>query len=270
MGSVRPHCVVPAFELRDVPTLASEHAEGPVAQWPANDGLVLHGYRAGGFGWVAIPGLAVYRFDDDEAVAVPDGADAGAIEDAWLRSVLPLVVQGRGRQVLHASAVAAPHGIVALSGSSTAGKSTLAAALGQRGFMIVADDALGFTPEDDAIVAVPLPFRILLRPTAQERLGLPAVVAGEAAPSAPLEQVVILRPASTPLDVPTTTVLTASDAFGALMPHAYCFALDAGKEELVAAYLALVRTVPVVELSYRQELGRLEETLDVLEEVVLG
>ncbi len=72
---------------------------------------MLHGFRAGGSGWVSIPGVAAYGFTDAGPVtAVSDGVPRrrarDEVEDAWVRSVLPLVVQARGTQVLHASAVA--------------------------------------------------------------------------------------------------------------------------------------------------------------------
>ena len=108
--------VIAGLELRSfvVPPVGAN-----AARWPLNDDRELIGYRAGGLGWLTIPGVATYRFaDTGDVEATSDGAGPVEIEDAFVRSVLPLVVQARGTQVLHASAIAAPGGVVALAGLS--------------------------------------------------------------------------------------------------------------------------------------------------------
>lgn len=242
-----------------------------MARWEANDDLVLLGYRVGGTGWVAVPGVSAFRFDDGGSVlAVPDGAERAEIEDVWVRSVLPLVVQARGTQVLHASAVRGRSGVVALCGTSTAGKSTLAAGLMRRGRAIVADDALAFDVDDGEAVASTLPFLLRLRPDSAASLGLPAVAAeGQGGDVLPLEAIVLLEPHDDER-APVLECVAAAEACGALMPHAYCFSLEDGKEALVEAYLALARLVPAWRLTFPRRLERLDEAVDVLQRVLDG
>lgn len=237
-------------------------AVGTVARWEANDGLVLVGYRAGGHGWVSIPGLAHYRFDRaDDVVASPDGGSDAEIEDAWLRSVLPLVLQARGTQVLHASAVLGADGALALCGVSTAGKSTLAAALAARsGVRLIADDALPFALEDGRAVVHPVPFRLRLR-EGSEHLD-PGGGLVEAGP-ARLATIVLLEPHGDDGHA-TVEPVAPAEAVGALMPHAYCFALEEGKAELVAAYTGLAAIAPVHRLSYPQRPDALDDAVAVL------
>jgi hypothetical protein len=71
----------------------------------------------------------------------PDASD-GAIGRLLLDQLLPRVLAGRGRCVLHASAVLAPRGALAFVGPSGVGKSTLAARLADAGLSVMADDAL--------------------------------------------------------------------------------------------------------------------------------
>lgn len=241
-------------------------ADGPVARWETNAGVELAGYRSGGFGWLVLPGVAAFRFDAEGAVvASPAGGSQAEVRDVWLRSVLPLVVQARGTQVLHASAVAGPdRRIIALCGVSTAGKSTLAAALAERGHELVADDALPFTVEGDAVLAHPLPFALRLRePVALDARLVRSRETGAA--EGPLAAVVLLEPG--PVG-PALEPVPAADAVGALMPHAYCFALDEGKEALVGAYTALAAAIPVRRLRYVQEPERLAGAVGALEELI--
>ena len=310
-------------------------ADGAVATWPTNDGRELVGLRVGGVGWLLLPGVAGYRLDRAAVTAVPDGGTSAQIEEAWVRSVLPLAVQERGTQVLHASALAGPawdrravrnvhrrqvdpgrcarlsdgarlkpvpcaplhdvspeggdgarprgdwlQPVPETSGAATDGRvanvaeevptDAPGACLQPRPsattpVRLVADDALAFTVESDAVLAHPLPFRLRLRPTTQRALGLPelAAQAVEPGPSAPLSSLVLLDPHGED-DAPTLEPVSPAEALGALMPHAYCFALEEGKEELVAAYAALVERVPVQRLSYPQRIERIGEAVDEL------
>ena len=269
MGAIGRPCAarVPTLSIETLLVSGSGESETPVAVWLANDDLVLHGYRAGDFGWITIPGLASFRFAAKGAVkAGPDGGDDASIRDAWLRSVMPLVIQARGTQVLHASAVASDGRVMALCGTSTAGKSTLAAGLMQRGYELVADDALPFDVSNGAALAFPVPFRLRLRPGALDSISA-EVATPSAGNSFALGVLMILRPDG---ETNPPRLLKPAAAVGALMPHAYCFSLDEGKEELVRAYGDLASAVPVYELRYEQQPGALDSILDTLEELLIG
>ena len=184
-----------------------------------------------------------------------------ALQSAWINSVLPLVVQARGTQVLHASAVVGREGVVAFCGTSGTGKSTLAACLAERGYSAFADDALPYTVHPDGIMAQALPFT--LRP----RDPRPASMYGRGPQPCRLQAIVILRPneANRPVITPP---LRPAAALGALMPHAYCFSLDEAKHELVDAYAKLVSQVPVYELRYPHDPAAVDSTAGVLEELL--
>src|SRR5262249_9663873 len=159
----------------------------------------------------------------------------------------------RGMQVLHASAVAGATGIVAFCGTSGAGKSTLAGALEQRGHELVADDALPFAFATDAAIAYPLSFALRLRPGGAALLGADTRrIVQPVVPPAPLRAIVLLEEGEG-----TVALADAGDAatVGELLPHLYCFALDEGKEALVADTFELVRSVPVLRLAYPHVAG---------------
>lgn len=174
--------------------------------------------------------------------------------------MLPLVVQARGTQVLHASAVAGRNGVIAMCGLSGVGKSTLAARLVERGLRAVADDAVPYTVEGNQVLTHSLPF--VLRPR-----GLPpAPLHVPPAEKQRLQAIVILRPHAT--GDPVLTAMRPAAALGALMPHAYCFSLDEGKQELVSSYSRLVSLLTVYTLQYPHDPSAVGSTADVLEELV--
>jgi hypothetical protein len=281
-----PTAALPELELAAIQIAGESAADGLISRWETNDGSPMAGYRAAGAAWIVIPGIAAFRFaDDGPVVARPDGASETMIREAWLRSVLPLVVQARGFQVLHASAISTGKGVLAICGVSTSGKSTLAAAMHARGHVVVADDALGFAPADEVVliqhdvrprveppqgagtgvIALTLPFQVRLRPAPAALLDLPdVVVAGAGGAAIELRHIVILDP-DTAEPAARVTREAASAAVGSLMPHAYCFALDEEKEALVRAYALLADRVSIWRLRYPPDIERLDETVSVLE-----
>jgi len=98
--------------------------------------------RAAGVLLVSVPGVA--RFLIREAGEIVIQPDAGiSVDDVAVIVAGPLIglfLHLRGRIVLQASAVAVDSGAVLFCGETTAGMSTLAAALGRRGYPMICDD----------------------------------------------------------------------------------------------------------------------------------
>jgi len=72
-----------------------------------------------------------------------------------LDQVLPLVLNHKGKEVLHGSAVATPYGACAFVGQTGAGKSTLAASFLSAGYSVLTDDCVVLDICDEHIVAIP-------------------------------------------------------------------------------------------------------------------
>jgi hypothetical protein len=89
-----------------------------------------------------VTNIASYRVTADRIVIAPEpDADDRSIRAFLFGSAIGALLQMRGLMVLHGSAIAMPDGGVAVfCGHSTAGKSTLAAALATRGHPALADD----------------------------------------------------------------------------------------------------------------------------------
>jgi hypothetical protein len=73
----------------------------------------------------------------------------------FLDAVFPLILNLKGHDALHATAVDGPAGCCAFLGNSGTGKSTLAAAFVRRGWQLVCDDCLHFDVAADGVTIVP-------------------------------------------------------------------------------------------------------------------
>jgi hypothetical protein len=245
----------------------------------AAGGVVAYARASGERYWMDLPGLATFCFDErsDHVVAAPHpGIGADAVAELYWHSALPLVVQARGGEVLHASGVLMPRGVVALCGASKSGKSTIAYGLHRRGYRLWADDAVALEVTEPAITALPLPFDVRLRPATAALFGLGEeavrLAGGDSSEPmgrapAPLEAVCILdRTRGAPGSL-MLAPLKASEAYPALLANAHCFSLEdpARKRLMLDRYLSLVARVPIFALAVPDRLEGLPAILDALE-----
>jgi len=86
--------------------------------------------------------------------------------------VMPLVLNLRGAEALHASAVLVDGGAVAFTGPTGSGKSTLAAELARAGHPVISDDCLGVVDGGTAFEVVPAYPGLRLRSDALHHLDL--------------------------------------------------------------------------------------------------
>ena len=213
------------------------------------------------------PGCALYELRDDCVRATPFRERAeGLVEDVYWRSVLPLVLQSRGVQALHASAVVGPSGVVAICGRSGSGKSTTAFGLSRRGYRLWSDDAVVVSsvepPRTAALAGV-----VRLLPDVREHFqvtstGLP--LGCEIGEEQNIAMIVVLRPnPAAPGTGPRP--LASGEALTAVVEHAYCYNFETAKRDLASDYLRLLAGVPVVEIGRPRGLDGLESFLDVIE-----
>jgi hypothetical protein len=231
------------------------------------------GVRVGSTYHLAVGDTATFSFRPgipDVVAYCGDGRTIAEIEDAFESVVVPLTAHAAGLQVLHASAVDAPTGVVLFCARSGTGKTTLAYGLHRRsGFPLWADDAVAIDPAADAPEAVRLPGRRLnLRDATLKNLGAPS---GEelvdAAPGErrPVAAVVLLERAGG-VAGPELTRLAPAPSLEALLPHAYRIGMDAPgrKRQIVGEYLSLTAQVPVWQLRFRPDFGHFDALLDAV------
>ncbi len=83
------------------------------------------------------------------------GTPMATLRHLLLDQVLPLVLNLRGRDALHATCVLTPRGACAFTGPTGAGKSTLAASFLLAGYPVLSDDCLVLGEDGGAILATP-------------------------------------------------------------------------------------------------------------------
>jgi hypothetical protein len=84
-----------------------------------------------------------------------NGAPENTLRHLLLDQVLPMVLNLRGGEALHASAVMTPEGAIAFCGSTGSGKSTLAAIFASHGDTVVTDDCLPICAHEARLYGAP-------------------------------------------------------------------------------------------------------------------
>lgn len=238
-------------------------------------------YRAGGEYWAYIPVVGAFRSGvDGRILAVPnEDVSESLVLDTYRRTIVPMTLQLLGRQVLHASAVETPEGVIGFCADSQTGKSTIAFGLGRRGYRVCADDALAFETSNSGARVFELPFSIRLRPASAEYFATPVPPAPELGPgglisigekAARLSALCILsrQPEGGGVELGR---LSAEAVVQRLLPHAYCFTLlDADlKRRTVEEYLCLAARVPVYDVRFAAVLDELPLLLAEIERVLV-
>jgi hypothetical protein len=192
-----------------------------------------------------------------------------------------LALQALGREVLHASAIRTPRGVVVLCAVSETGKSTIAYGLSRLGYTLWADDAVAFEAVGDRALAVPIPFQIRLRPASLAHFGRDPMPANppsgwesavQSAP-APLAAVCLLERAHDLCAGATVDIrpLAPIQALPMVLAHAYCFSLR-DKERtrcMFQQYLGLVRSAPVFGVRFEAGLDKLPAILGHIEQHII-
>ncbi len=224
--------------------------------------------------WLDLAEFSVSGNSDVVVATAPPGVAASAVEEAYWGSVLPLVLQARGTQVLHASAVVISGGVVAFCAERGAGKSSLAVALGCLGQPMFADDALAWHVWQGQPCAFPLPFRPRLRPDALAALAPEMSRPAPRWPAQwhPLTVLCLLRRTS---QLAGDRCLWAQRvaggaAYDQLLRQAYCHVVGDSdtRRTLAQAYLDLADCVPIVELTVVDALERLPSVAAELRRVL--
>ena len=182
-----------------------------------------------------------------------------------------MALQVRGHEVLHASAVVGPSGVVAFCAVSETGKSTVAYGLSRRGHELWGDDAVSVELTDDGPVSAALEFRMSLRP--ESVAFFDSQSAGDVITSDsthPLAAICVLARAS--VQDAEIRRLPSAEAFSIVLAHAYCFDLEdiERKREMMETYLQLVERIATYEVRLPEGLEHLDATLDEIEKQAMA
>jgi hypothetical protein len=226
------------------------------------------------------PACAAFVVDQAGSEIVCCGAVAGVAEETirhlLIDHVLPMVLNLRGRDALHATAVLTADGVCAFAGASGSGKSTLAASFLAAGCPVLADDCLVIQTAAAGVAAVPAYPGLRLEADSFAALRIPAqpslavahysskrrvVLAQDSFPDTPcpLARIYLLERAAVP--VPTITPIRGRAAVTALLAHLY--RLDIGDRAMLRRQFALLeelsRAVPIGRLTIPARFDALNE-----------
>jgi hypothetical protein len=248
-----------------------------VNRWYGDDGRAFaRAYVSSDHRWIDWPGVGAFIFEHTSPlvrVRLASGASRHLIDDVFHRSLRAIILQSQGFEALHASGVLVNGSVIALTGRRHSGKSTLAYAIGQAGFATFADDSVVLSCEAEHVTAQAMSFIPRLRPAARTHFGEAAEAhRRQMTPpvSAPLRAIILLRQAEDHDATLMPRRLAGPDALTAVLPHAYTFDIEdpAERRRLVEHYLSMVATVPVFELVYQPDFGRLRELISVVTSVL--
>jgi hypothetical protein len=255
--------------------------ENSAEPWPDHDGLIYaYGHVDGNQHWIHIPGLASFSFSasSEEVAATVSKDHSDELIDAFHRRVLPMAVQVRGREVLHASAIRADAGVLGFCGVTRSGKSTIAFGLHDRGYELWADDMVAFEVSNGSPIAVSLPFKPRLRKSSAYLFSRQTIeqklVAYDAAPAGsertPLAALCILRQNAASSEIVSIRRLSSGDSLATVLDHACCFypADPQRKRLMIQHYLDLVAVTPIFEVSYQPGLQNFPALLDAVERLL--
>jgi hypothetical protein len=238
------------------------------------DVVVALGQTKDGSHWVHLLHVGAFSFPAQagDVKAIPDpGVGPDVVADAFRRMILPLALQAQGREVLHASAVRMPAGVIALCALSGTGKSTLACALSRRGHGLWADDAVCFEFAGDGVKVLPLPFTLRLRPASVAFFGGGEAEAELQRPEQTERLAAVFVLERSVNQEAACERLAAAAAFREVLTHGYCFSMHerARNEAMMRNYLELVARVPAFRVTFPEGLEHIENVLDLIETAVV-
>jgi hypothetical protein len=237
------------------------------------------GHSAESCAWFELLGVATFRFDSAEmrVTAYPEpGVDSKTVHEAYRHAALPIALHYFGAEVLHASAVRTTRGVVAFCAISETGKSTIAAALGARGYQLWADDAVAVEADGVPVRTIRLPFDLRLRSASATYLGATASgLPGNLNPASeyaesPLAAFCILDRIEPIREEVRIERIAPARAFAALLPHAFSFSLrDPERKRLTfQRYMRIAAKTPIFHVSFVPGFDRLPAVLDAVERSV--
>lgn len=249
--------------------------------WCDRHGTVrAHSHTVGDRCWLHLFGTASYSFDPSgrDVVAHPEqDVSDDMVRDVYRRTIVPMILQVQGHEVLHASAVLLRQRLVAFCGISETGKSTFAYGLSRmQDCLLWTDDAVVFRHYEFGFGAVPLPFSTRLRERSARyfgenqsirravgdwdqfdgRLGAPVPVAAVCG---------LIR--DTQLAAGRVTAirrLRPDEALVYAFTNANCFSFEdpVRKKETLEQYLAFTTRIPFYEIRFRPGFEFLDQVLE--------
>lgn len=257
--------------------------------WRAPGGrrVVSFSHRPSGY-LLRFHGRADFFIDlDRRSIRCAPRRNAGlsTIRHLLLDQVMPLLLSRDTRLVLHAAAVATPHGAVAFAGATGSGKSTLAAAIAALGFPLLCDDCLVVESSARGFQTGSFYRGARLYPDSVKAVGMTGVPSLKVASYTRKRRIATSHPPFLRQSAPLACVLVLARRLRGRTREPIVFTRLRGREALMALVACtfhldvtdaaavrrgfdlqhrLAQRVPVYRLSYPWRLDRLSDTRDAI------
>lgn len=272
-----PELSFSSFETHDLEKFSNPPNQADV--WYDQDGKVSGiGHFVKNTYHLVWPGLVHFIIDPQQDTLVahaPYSVGHVLIKDLFDRVAVPIYLNLRGYQVLHASAILLNKQTIAFSALAGTGKSSTVFGLSQFGYQLWADDALVFTTTSSQVISFKIPFQVRLFPDTANiiKSNYPETL-GSLEPSlpnlsqSPLAAICLLeraQPVQGQADL-SLQKLHPDEAFKQVLPHAYSYRFQnmGNKQEALNNYLDLVSLVPVYKLTYATPLTEFDQYLQFI------
>ena len=289
------HSALPLAFLRRAGGEPALHVAGPVEEPPAPDAPTLVDWPRmppnlaaaelrgdGRRSWFRIEGDGWFRIQPDlPRIDAPHFASPVDQEERLWGYPALLCFLRRGDLPLHAAAVEVDGGALIIGGSSTAGKTTLAAAFARAGHRVLSEDLTCYRPGPEPTI-IPGPAMLRLRPDMAARIEIPGATvlradaarthlalsdaAGDCRP-VPLRGIVALAPSDDGIRLDR---LAPHEVVRQLWSVNFALPGDAERARAFEGLVDLARQVPAWTLARPVEVSALAATVEALEELVAG
>jgi hypothetical protein len=243
-------------------------------------GVRAQSHTVGDRYWMHLSGIGSYAFDSlgNEVEAWPEAnVSDRLVLDVYRRTVVPMILQVQGYEVLHASAILMRQTVMAFCGISETGKSTLAYGLSRaHGCRLWADDSLVFRQRGKGFGAVALPFSTRLREASARFFGEDRPIHaggsdwddfdGAIGPPVPVSAVcALVRDSKLDADrVVAVRRLPRDESLVYALTNANCFSFEdaARKKKTLELYLDFASLVPFYEIRFRPGFEHVERVIN--------
>jgi len=247
-----------------------------------NGKICAYGERIGKEFIFYIPKIGYYSFyQKSDVVTYFDSfhCNKTVVKDVFFRTIIPMYLNVNGMQTLHASGILTKNGVIALSGQSGVGKSTLAYELYKKGYRLWADDAVTIRIHKSRITSFQLPFTLRIKDKHRRIMNLNFTDGSNYHSFNKLKKykvneqinciIELVRINTTNSKKFSIVKLNPGNALKSLIKHSYCFTLKDSdiKKKMIDSYLKVTKATAIYRLNFMDGKSLIPDIVNKIEQL---